>query len=153
MCCLLAQLYHYSTTAYLCDVWILFLIMLIEYKFYCYYLVGCTMFPHPSAPIDTSRVFPMGILAVLFFWWAGAWPAASTPNLEDLVIFDQGYLPLGLDKPISDCKAAVLVLVRPEYFISPVRAISGEHSPISPSARWVKITFAWPNYVWCKDVR
>jgi hypothetical protein len=46
------------------------------------------------------------------------------------VIFDQGYLPLALDKPISNCKAAALVLVRPWYFIPPVPAISGEHSPI-----------------------
>jgi hypothetical protein len=41
------------------------------------------------------------------------WPAASTPNLEDRVIFDQGFLTLALDKPISNCKAAVLVLVSP----------------------------------------
>jgi hypothetical protein len=53
--------------------------------------------------------------------------AASTPNLEDQVIFDQGFLPLALDKSISNCKAAVLVLVRPWYFISPAPAISGEH--------------------------
>jgi len=58
------------------------------------------------------------------------WPAASTPNLEDHVIFDQGFLPPALDMQVSNCKAAVLVLVRPGYFISPVPAISGEHSPI-----------------------
>jgi hypothetical protein len=67
----------------------------------------------------------MDFLAGFFFRRAGGWPATSTPNLEDQVIFDQGFLPLSLDKPISDCKAAVLVLVRPEYFISPVPAISG----------------------------
>jgi hypothetical protein len=39
------------------------------------------------------------------------------------------FLPLALDTPISNCKAAVLVLVRPGYFISPVPAISGEHPP------------------------
>jgi len=36
------------------------------------------------------------------------------------VIFDQGFLPLALDKSISNCRAAVLVLVHPGYFISPV---------------------------------
>jgi hypothetical protein len=41
------------------------------------------------------------------------WPAASTPNLEDQVIFDEGFLPLALDTPVSDCRAAVLVLVCP----------------------------------------
>jgi len=59
-----------------------------------------------------------------------SWPTASTPNLEDQVIFDQGFLPLALDKSISNCWAAVLVLVHPGYFISPVPTISGEHSPI-----------------------
>jgi hypothetical protein len=29
--------------------------------------------------------------------------------LEGQVIFDQGFLPLALDKPISNCKAAVIV--------------------------------------------
>jgi len=46
------------------------------------------------------------------------------------VIFDQGFLPLALDTPVSNWRAAVLVSVRPEYFISPVPTISGEHSPI-----------------------
>ena len=68
----------------------------------------------------------MGFLAIFFFRWAVGWPAASTPNLEDQVIFDQVFLPLALDTPVSNCKAAVLVLVRPGYFISPVLAISGE---------------------------
>jgi hypothetical protein len=66
----------------------------------------------------------MGFLAVLFFSMSRGWPAASTPNLEDRVIFDQGFLAVALDKPISNCKATVLVLVRPRYFISPVPAIS-----------------------------
>jgi hypothetical protein len=54
------------------------------------------------------------------------------------MIFDQGFLPLAIDKPISNCKAAVLVLVRPEYFISSVPAISGEHCPSATrgGARW-----------------
>jgi len=46
------------------------------------------------------------------------------------VIFDQGLLTLALDTPVSNCKAAVLVFVRPDYFISLLPAISGEHSPI-----------------------
>jgi len=51
------------------------------------------------------------------------------------VIFDEGFLPLALDMPVSNCKAAVLVWVRPGYFISPVPAISGEHSPIRHPGR------------------
>jgi len=37
--------------------------------------------------------------------------------------------------PVSNCKAAVLVLVHPGYFISPLPAISGEHSPICHPGR------------------
>jgi len=70
----------------------------------------------------------MGFLAIFFF--VDEQGAASTPNLEDQVIFYQGFLPLALDMPVSNCKAAMLVLVRPGYFISPVPAISREHSPI-----------------------
>ena len=51
------------------------------------------------------------------------------------MIFDQIFLPLALDTPVSNCKAAVLVLVRPGYFISPVPAVSGEHSPIRHRGR------------------
>ena len=29
-----------------------------------------------------------------------------TPNLEDQVIYDQGFLPLAFDKSMSSCKAA-----------------------------------------------
>jgi hypothetical protein len=47
-----------------------------------------------------------------------SWPTASTPNLEDHTIFGQGFLPLALDKSISNCWAAVLVLVHARYFIS-----------------------------------
>ena len=78
----------------------------------------------------------MGFLAIfLFFLMSRGWPAASTPNLEDQVIFDQGFLPLALDAPVSNRKATVLVLIRPGYFISPVPAISGEHSPIRHQGR------------------
>ena len=45
------------------------------------------------------------------------------------MIFGQGLLPLALDKTISNCRAAVLVLVHPECFISPLRTIPGESSP------------------------
>jgi len=75
--------------------------------------------------LHLCRVFPMGVLASYFFRPAGGWPAALTPNLEDQVVFGQGFLPLALDTLVSNCKAAVLVLVRPGYFISPVPAISG----------------------------
>ena len=77
----------------------------------------------------------MGFLAVFFFRRAGGWPAALTPNLEDQVIFDQGFLTLAFDKSISNCKAAMLILVRPGYFISPVPAMSGEHSSIRHQGR------------------
>jgi len=46
------------------------------------------------------------------------------------VIFFQGFLPLAFTDPSVSRKAAVLVLVCPEYFISPVPSISGERSPI-----------------------
>ena len=42
--------------------------------------------------------------------------------------FVWGYLPLAFVDPSTNCKAAVLVLVRPG--ISPVLTISGRHSPI-----------------------
>ena len=51
------------------------------------------------------------------------------------MIFDEGFLPVALDTPVSNSRAAVLVLVRPGYFISPVPAISDEHSPIRHRGR------------------
>jgi len=65
----------------------------------------------------------------------GAGLLHQPPNLEDQVIFDQGFLPLALDTPVSNCKAAELVLIRPGYFISPVPAICGEHSTIRHRGR------------------
>jgi len=83
----------------------------------------------------TQLTIPMGSLASFFFRWAGDWPAALNPNLEDQVIFGQGFLPVALDTPVWNCKAAVLVSVRPGYFISTVPAIPGEHSPIRYQGR------------------
>jgi hypothetical protein len=83
--------------------------------------------------LHISRVFPMGFLASLFFRWAGGWPTALTPNLEDQVIFGQGFLPLNLDKPVSNCKAAVLVSVRPGY---PPYLVSITLSATRGGARW-----------------
>jgi len=60
----------------------------------------------------------------------GAGPLHQPPNLEGQVIFGQGFLPLALDNSISNCWAAVLILVHPGHFISPVPTISGERSPI-----------------------
>jgi hypothetical protein len=51
------------------------------------------------------------------------------------VIFFRGFLPLGFTEPSVNRKAAVLVLVCPGYFISPVRSISGEYSPIRHPGR------------------
>jgi len=49
--------------------------------------------------------------------------------------FDQGFLPLNLGTQVSNCMAAVLVLVRPGYFISALPNISGERSPIRQRRR------------------
>jgi len=57
------------------------------------------------------------------------------PNLEGQVIFGLGFLPLALDNSISNYRAAVLVLVHPGYFISPVPTISDERSPIRQLGR------------------
>jgi len=57
------------------------------------------------------------------------------PNLEDQVICFRGCLPLAFTDPSVNRKAAVLVLVCPWYFISPVPFISGERSPIHHSGR------------------
>ena len=70
-----------------------------------------------------------------------SWPAASTPNLEDQVIFGQGFLPLALDKSKSNCRAAVLVLAHTGYFISPVPTISGVNSPIRHKIPNTKINY------------
>jgi len=56
-----------------------------------------------------------GILAIFLFRRTGGWPVASTPNLEDQVIFDQGFLPPALDTPVSNCKPAVGIL----YIVQP----------------------------------
>ena len=106
---------------------------------YPFFLTAVTVFRKPNAiPLCFSidlvsdfRCLVFRFLAFLvFYWWAKSWPAASTPNLEDQVIFGQGFLPLALDKSISNCRSAVLVLVHPGYFISPVPTISGERSHI-----------------------
>jgi hypothetical protein len=58
----------------------------------------------------------MGFLAIPFLSLSrGLACCINPPNLEDQVIFDQGFHPLALDTPVSDCRAAVLVLVRPGY--------------------------------------
>ena len=72
---------------------------------------------------------------LVLWWWARSWLAVSTPTLEDRVIFGQGFLLLALDKSISNCRAAVIVLVHPGYFICPVATISGERSPIRQLGR------------------
>jgi hypothetical protein len=80
--------------------------------------------------LHLSRVLPMGFLAIFFFVEQGAGPLHHPPTWRKTRFLDQGFLPLALDTPVSNCKAAVLVLVHPGYFISAVLAISGEHSPI-----------------------
>jgi len=77
----------------------------------------------------------MGFLAVFFYSMNKGLACCIKPNPEDQAIFDQDFLPVALDTPVSNCKAAVVVLVRPGYFISPVLAISGEYSPIRHRGR------------------
>ena len=70
-----------------------------------------------------------------FLKMKGQLARCNNPNLEDQVIFGQGFLPLVLDKSISNCQAAMLVLVHPAYFIFPLPTISGERCPIRHLAR------------------
>jgi hypothetical protein len=72
----------------------------------------------------------MGIFANLFSDDQGAGLQNQLPNLEEQVIFVQGFLPLALDTPASNSKEAAVVLFRPGYFISPVPSTSGVQSPI-----------------------
>jgi hypothetical protein len=68
--------------------------------------------------LNLSGVFPLGIFAIFFSDEQGAGLLHQHPNLEEQVIFDQGFLPLLLDTPVSNSKAAALVLVHLGYFIS-----------------------------------
>jgi len=78
----------------------------------------------------------MGFLAIFFFQMSRGLTCSINPQSGGPGdFFYQGVLPLALDTPISNCKTAVLVSVRPGYFISPVPAISGEHSPIHHPGR------------------
>jgi len=72
----------------------------------------------------------MGILPILFLSISRGLACCINPQPGRPGEFDQGFLPLVLDMPVSTCKAAKLVLFRTGYFISPVPNISGEHSPI-----------------------
>ena len=66
------------------------------------------------------------------------------------MIFGRGFLPLALDKSISNCRAAVLVLVHAGYFISPVPTISGERSRIRHLGRR---PMARPRKTWMEGVQ
>jgi hypothetical protein len=77
----------------------------------------------------------MVIFAIFFSDEIGVGLLHQSPNLEEKVIFDQGFLPLALDTPVSNSTAAALVFVRPRYFISPITSISGEQSPIRQPVR------------------
>jgi len=74
----------------------------------------------------------MGFLAVFFYSMSKGLACCINPQPEGPAIFDQGFLPLALDTPVSNYKTAVLVLVLPGNFISPIPAISGEHFPYPP---------------------
>ena len=73
-------------------------------------------------------------LACKCFLWTGSWPFAQPPTWRTRWFF-QGFLPLVFTDSSVNRKAAVLVLVCPGYFISPVPSISGEHSPVSHPGR------------------
>jgi len=92
----------------------------------------------PSSGTQTPFLLVFGFLDFLFFFLVMSEELARCINLQYLegqVIFGQGFLPLALDNSISNCRAAVLVLVHPGYFISPVPTISGERSPIRHMGR------------------
>ena len=58
-----------------------------------------------------------------FFTSYGLLVQRLTPNLEDQLIGDRGFLPLAFDKSMYSSKAADASLVRPGYIISPEFAI------------------------------
>ena len=92
-----------------------------------------------------------GFLAFLVFWrWSRSRPTASTRNLEDQVIFGQGFLPQALDKSVSNCWEAVLVLSTPgilfpqypPYLVSiPLCTTWGKAWGETSSAYYLVITF------------
>ena len=73
-------------------------------------------------------------LACKCFPWTGSWPFAQPPTWRTRWFF-QSFLPLAFTDPSLNRKAALLVLVCPGYFISPVLSISGKHSPICHPGR------------------
>jgi len=89
----------------------------------------CTCFRlHPfNRPVLFLR---WEFLACKCFPWTGSWPFAQPPTWRTRWFLFRGFLPLAFTDPSVNCKAAVLVLVCPGYFFSPVPSISGEHSPI-----------------------
>ena len=70
------------------------------------------------------------VLACKCFPWTGSWTFAQPPTWRTRWFFFRSFLLLAFTDSSVNCKAAVLVLVCPGYFISPVPSISGEHSPI-----------------------
>jgi len=81
-----------------------------------------------------------------------------------VIFFFRGFLPLAFTDPSVNRKAAVLVLVCPGYFISPVPSISGEHIvQRMPDTRTVKKVFNWkpltkrlqgrPKYRWEDNIK
>ena len=58
--------------------------------------------------IIAINIILWGFLALSFLWWTGSWPDASTPNLEDQVIFGQGFLPLAFVKPLQGSSICTL---------------------------------------------
>ena len=69
------------------------------------------------------------------------------------MIFGQGFLPLALDKSISNSRAAVLLLVHSGYFISPVPTISAERSPIRHLGRRPMGRLATSHSAWMEGVQ
>jgi hypothetical protein len=52
--------------------------------------------------LQLSGVFPKVIFVIFFSDELGVGLMYQTPNLEEQVIFDQGFLPLALDTPVSN---------------------------------------------------
>jgi hypothetical protein len=66
--------------------------------------------------LQLSGVFPILIFSTFLSDELGVGPLQQHPNMEEQVIFDQGFLPLALDTPESNSKPAAVVLVRPGIY-------------------------------------
>jgi hypothetical protein len=85
-----------------------------------------------------------GFSGFIFFSYEREAGPLHQPNVEDQVIFGQGFLPLALDKSISNCRRAVPISVHSGYFISPIPNIflGVQLSATWGGARWETSNFS-----------